>query len=153
METIPFGSIEKALSENGEIATCTAGISMYPMLRNRRDVSVIRVPDRPFRVNDVPVYRLRGGKLVMHRIIDIKDGKYIIRGDNLLVKEKNVTDDMIIGRLVGFYRNNKYYDCETSKKYKAYVFITTHTFFLRYIWKKLIRPTLSKIKHLIIKQK
>ena len=152
METVPFGSIEQALSENGEIATCSAGTSMYPMLRNRKDVSVICVPDRPFKVNDVPVYRMPSGKLIMHRIIDIKDGKYIIRGDNLLNKETGVTDCMIIGRLVGFYRNNKYYDCETSTSYKVYVFITMHTFFLRYVWKKLIRPTLSKIKHLIIKQ-
>ena len=151
LETVE--ALAEYIEKNGEIMISTRGISMYPMLRSKRDVSVIRAVDRPFRVNDVPVYRSNSGKPTMHRIIAIKNGRYIIRGDNLLVKETNVTDEKIIGRLVAFYREGKYYDCEKSKAYKFYVFVISHTFFLRYSWKKFIRPMLSKIKHTIIRKK
>ena len=44
----------------------------------------------------------------------------LIVGDNLLKKEY-VTDDMICGVLVGFYKKGKkYIDCTSSKKYMIY---------------------------------
>ena len=150
MSETELGRIEQALAENGEVAVCTHGYSMYPMLRHRKDVSTIRIVDRPFRVNDVPVYRTKSGKLIMHRIIAIKNGRYIIRGDNLLVKETNVTDEKIIGRLVAFYRDGKYYDCEKSKAYKFYVRSLKYTYPFRFVWKKLFskyfRWILAKVR-------
>jgi len=108
-------SIESALETEGEIVTSTMGWSMYPMLRHSRDMVVIETVNRKLKKHDVPVYRLKSGKIVMHRILKITDNGYIIRGDNLLQKELNVTDDMIIGVLKSFYRNGKHYVCAESK--------------------------------------
>ena len=67
-----------------------------------------------------PVYILPSGKYVMHRVIKVYDDHYLIVGDNLL-KRENVTDDMIIGKLVAFYKNGKkYIDLETNKGYRLY---------------------------------
>lgn len=153
MENISFDSphIESVLAEKGEIMTGTAGVSMYPMLRDRRDMVVIERVNRPLKANDVPLYRLDSGKLVLHRIIKITENGYVIRGDNLLNKEYNITDEKIIGVLKAFYRNGKYYDCKTSRGYKLYVALIGASFPLRYIWKGFVRPFLVKLKHMLIK--
>lgn len=39
---LSLDNIETALKENGEIAVCTSGVSMYPMLRHRKDMAVIK---------------------------------------------------------------------------------------------------------------
>ncbi|MBE6727212.1 MAG: hypothetical protein E7562_01025 [Ruminococcaceae bacterium] len=143
-------SIEQILAEHGEIMTSSAGISMYPMLRNRRDMVVIVKLYRKLKRHDVPLYRLKSGKLVLHRILKVKENGYVIRGDNLYEKEF-VTDDMIVGVLKGFHREGKYYDCETSRAYHTYIIYNRLNYPLRWFWKKRLRPFLSKIKHKIIK--
>lgn len=152
MQEKEISNIETAIRENGEIMTSSAGTSMYPMLRNRRDMVVIKKLDRKLKKYDVPVYRLKSGKLVMHRIIKVTDNGYVIRGDNRFEKEFNVTDDMIIGMLKGFSRNGKYYDCETNKKYKAYVKWIVVSYPLRHVWNVWIKPVLRKIKHFLLKK-
>lgn len=143
-------SIEAAIEKEGEIITSSAGISMYPMLRNKRDMIVVEKVTRKLKKHDVPVYRLASGKLVMHRILKVTDNGYIIRGDNLFKKELNVTDDMIIGVLKSFYRNEKHYVCAESKVYKFYVLWIRASYPLRWFYEKLIRPILRKIKHLLL---
>lgn len=144
-------NLEESLKKNKELMLCTSGVSMYPMLRHRKDMVVIVPVTRKLRVHDVPMYRLKSGKVVLHRIIKVTKNGYIIRGDNLHVKEKDITDDDIIGVLKGFYRNGKYYDCENSIKYKIYVVLMRLGLPFRFLWHKAIRPFLSKVKHLIFK--
>ena len=49
---------EKLLKEQGFSVSTTVGLSMYPMLRNRRDTIIIRPVDRPLRKNDIPLYKI-----------------------------------------------------------------------------------------------
>lgn len=142
--------IEDVLEENGEISVCTSGVSMYPMLRNRRDMIVLKKLDRDLRKNDVPLYRAPSGKLVLHRILEVTPDGYIIRGDNLFCKEK-VKHEQIIGVLKAFYRGGKYFDCEKSRKYKIYIVLNRVSYPIRYFWRFKLRPVLSKIKHTIFK--
>ncbi len=127
------------------------GRSMYPMLRYETDKVLIEQVKRPLRKYDIVLYPDERGKFVLHRIIKINNGKYIIRGDNNLFYEYGITDSKIIGVLKGFYRGKKYIDCETNKGYKLYVFVITHTFAFRYLWVKHLRPFASKIKHTLFK--
>ena len=148
-EKSPFANhntMENAINDNGVIITHFRGLSMQPMLRQDKDLIVIEKLTRPLKKFDVPLYRYKSGKLVLHRIISIKNGKYIIRGDNLMNKEYSVTDDMVIGVLKGFYRNNKYVDCKTSKLYKVYIYMNLCSFPFRYFWRVFALPMLSKIK-------
>ena len=141
--------IEQALAREGKIMVCTSGVSMHPMLRHRQDMIVLEKVSRPLRKHDVPLYRLSSGKLVLHRILKVDGGAYIIRGDNLFHKEY-VTEDMIIGVLKSFYRGKKYYECATSKKYRVYIAYIRVFYLPRKLWSRGIRPVLSKIKHFIL---
>lgn len=145
-------TMEKTLTEQGEIMACSAGVSMLPMIRNKKDMVVIETVKRELKRSDVPVYRLASGKIVMHRILEVRPDVYVIRGDNLLDKEY-IKPEQIIGVLKEFYRGGKHVNCADSKKYKLYVFWIMHSYWLRYLWKKIIRPILSKIKRFIFKNK
>lgn len=149
-DTFLDSSMESTLAEQGEVVACSSGVSMFPMLRHRRDMIVVERLTRELKKYDVPVYRLQSGKIVMHRILEVRPDCYVIRGDNLLQKEY-IKPEQIIGVLREFYRNGKHVVCATSKGYKIYVFWTAHTYWLRFAWKKIIRPILSKTKHVLIK--
>lgn len=151
-ETYIEPAMEQALNENGEVVACTSGISMYPMLRHRKDMVVIETVKRQLKKYDVPLYRLNSGKLVLHRILEVRPDVYVIRGDNLLHKEY-VKPEQIIGVLKAFYRNGKFVDCAESRKYQVYIFCMRYSFPLRYAWKSWIRPILGKIKRVIIRKK
>ena len=145
---------DEALRENEEVAVLTSGISMEPMLRQHRDIVIIKRIDRKLKKNDVPLYKRPGrDKLVLHRILKVTENGYVIRGDNLYIKEYDVKDGDIIGVLKAFYRDGKYYDCEKSRKYKIYVFLMRTSYPFRYFWKFRLRPFLGKIKRFILVQK
>ena len=112
-------NIESQIKAQGYYVSTTVGWSMWPMLRNRRDrVIVLPLGEERLQKYDLPLYRRPDGKYVLHRIIAVKDGYYVIRGDNTYVKEK-VRDEQILGVMSEFYRKGKRIDA-TNKKYRAY---------------------------------
>lgn len=102
------GSIERQLKEQGFYVSTTVGVSMQPMLRNRRDrVIVLPVGTERLKKYDLPLYRRPDGKYILHRIIGVKDGEYIIRGDNTYAKEY-VPDAWVLGYVSEFYRGRRH---------------------------------------------
>jgi signal peptidase I len=147
-----FKNADEVLKTEPEVAILTRGISMRPMLREHKDIVIIERVTRKLKKYDVPLYRRPAcDRFVLHRIVKITDNGYVIRGDNLLFNEYDVTDDDIIGVLKAFYRNGKYYNCATSKIYKLYIFLNQFCFPFKRIWKLGIKPILSKIKRFILK--
>lgn len=113
-------SIKEILEINGMYTGLTMGTSMWPLLRQQRDNIIIVAPKGRLKKYDIALYVTDYGKYVLHRVVEVHDDHYIITGDNLLAREY-VTDDMICGVLVGFYRKGKHYvDCENGKLYKVY---------------------------------
>lgn len=154
MQHLDIYEIEEKLNNNEDIYSLTSGISMEPMLRQHRDIVIIKRVNGRLKRNDVPLYRRAGcDRFVLHRILKVTSDGYVIRGDNLYTKEYDVKDGDIIGVLKAFYRDGKYYDCEKSRKYKTYVFFMRVSYPLRYIWKFKLRPFLGKIKRFILAQK
>ena len=140
-----------ALETSGEFISLTKGISMRPMLRHCKDVVIITKPTRELKKGDVPLYkRSNYDFLVLHRILEVKEDHYVIRGDNTYSLE-HVPKDFVVGVLKEFYRNGKYVNCETSKGYKLYVKFINLIYPLRFVWARCILPILVKIKHLIFK--
>lgn len=142
------------MQEIGAYHSLTLGVSMRPMLRQERDIVVIEPVRRPLKKNDVPLYRRENyDLLVLHRILEVREDCYVIRGDNTYKKEY-VPKNYVLGVLTGFYRNKKKkVDCEKSIGYKLYVFMITHTYGLRYLWKIKVRPFLVRIVRKFIKRK
>ena len=93
----------EALSESEEISVLTAGISMRPMLREHKDIAVIRRKSGRLKRNDVPLYSRPGSeKFILHRILKVTPNGYVIRGDNLFKKEYDIKDENIVGVLRAF---------------------------------------------------
>lgn len=113
-------SIEARLAEDGYYVSTTVGVSMKPMLRNRRDrVVILPVGDTPLQKWDLPLYRAPDGKYLLHRIIGIReDGIYIVRGDNTYQREY-VPHEAILGVMTEFYRGKRHI-LATNKNYRRY---------------------------------
>lgn len=111
-------TIEEVLSTHGKYVGPTVGVSMLPMLKNRRDTIVVLPKTKRLQPLDVALYK-RGDAYVLHRVLQVIDGGYIIRGDNCYADEK-VPENAVIGVLSEFFRKGKHYTC-TNKKYLKYV--------------------------------
>lgn len=111
--------IENVLETQGVFVSTTVGVSMYPMLRNRRDTIVIRPCQGRLKKYDIPLYK-RGPSYVLHRIIKVQPDSYTICGDNCIQKEYGITDEQIIGVLTEFYRDHKRISMD-SWGYQTYV--------------------------------
>lgn len=127
-----YTSIKEILEAFGTYTGLTQGCSMWPMLHQGRDNIIVVKPEGRLKKYDIPVYQYPNqDKYIMHRIVEVYDDHYLVIGDNMLLKE-NVTDDMICGKLVGYYKNGKrYIDCENGKLYKLYSRIWTANYPVR----------------------
>ena len=110
--------IEDIIKSEGVYISTTSGISMYPMLRDRRDTIVISPVTERLRKYDVPLYK-KGNSYVLHRIIKVLPDSYVICGDNCITIEKGIRDGDIIGKLTSFYRGDKLVHLD-SFWYQAY---------------------------------
>lgn len=135
-----FEKIEHILEEKGVFVGTTSGVSMYPMLRNRKDTIVIRPVTGRLRKYEVPLYR-RGTQYVLHRIVEVRPQEYVILGDNCVQKEY-VKEEQVIGVLTEFYRGEKHVDM-SSWRYRAYVRIWCALYPIR-VWYKKGRSFLAK---------
>lgn len=58
------------------------GISMLPMLREGKDTVELTAAPEQLKRYDIPVYKVPGGKYVMHRIVRVEADHYVCLGDN-----------------------------------------------------------------------
>ncbi len=101
-------SIKEILDTYGKYTGLTMGTSMEPLIHEQQDNIIVVKNKGRLKKYDVAVYVTPQGKYIMHRVVKVCDDHYVIVGDNLLKKEY-VTDDMICGVLVGFYKKGKKY--------------------------------------------
>ncbi len=112
-----MSSIADVLERDGQFVYRTSGVSMEPMLRQDRDLVVVKkAVSRPEKY-DVVLYR-RGDAYVLHRVIGERNGCLRIRGDNTFSVE-NVPYENVIGVLAGFQRKGKHYTAD-SRPYRFY---------------------------------
>ena len=119
MNEIEAQKIEDVLLSKGQYVGPTAGVSMLPMLKNRRDTIVVTKKTERLKPLDVALYK-RGDLYVLHRVLEVTDTGYIIRGDNCY-SDEIVPEEAVIGVLTEFFRKDKHIVCESDKKYHRYV--------------------------------
>lgn len=101
-------SFEEYLEQNERLIYRNTGTSMLPLLKQGRDFFIVeKVKNRPLKKYDVVLYKRNPDKYVLHRIIKIKNEKYVILGDNCIYKEYGISDDDIIGIMTGFIRKGR----------------------------------------------
>ena len=136
---------EDLLLKDGRLVYKTRGVSMEPMLRQDRDLVIIEVPSGRLKKYDVALYK-RGDRHVLHRVIGVRDGYYLIRGDNTYAKE-HVPDEKVIGVLTSFNRKGKTHSV-TERGYRFYVRFWNAIYPLRSIRFHLRRGAVAAAKKL-----
>ncbi len=99
------GVIKESLEHGGYISI-TRGVSMRPLLRTGKDVVTLVTPTREIKKYDVVLYRLDGGKYLLHRVVGVRDDVLLIRGDNTFRLER-VPREAIIAVLIEFKRSGR----------------------------------------------
>lgn len=102
-------SIEELLQKDGLYVGPTVGVSMLPILRERRDTIVVRPKRERLKPLDVALYR-RGGRYVLHRVIALTDDGYVIRGDNCY-SDEYIPEEDVFGVLTEYFRDNRHHLC------------------------------------------
>lgn len=101
-------SIEDVIERDGVWVSTTAGTSMWPMLRDRRDTVVVKAAKERLRPLDIALYR-RGNAYILHRVITVTENGYRTIGDNCITYE-NVPESTVIGYLDVFWRGERCYN-------------------------------------------
>lgn len=138
--------IEEVLKEEGLFVSTTVGVSMFPMLRNRRDTIIVMPYKGRLKKYDVPLYK-RGSDYILHRIIEVRPDSYVICGDNCIQKEYGITDEQILGVLTGFYRGSKKINMD-GVGYKLYVRVWHILYPVRKIYGR-IRGLVAKVWRIV----
>lgn len=82
------------------------GVSMMPMLRQGKDSVELAPLPAKLKKYDLPVYQYPSGKVVMHRVVDVKDDHYICLGDNE-IRLETIYPEQLIGVVSAFKRGNR----------------------------------------------
>ena len=91
-----------------------------PLLRQHKDIMVIRKITEPLKKNDVVLFKRPNGAYVLHRIIKVCGlGNYRVAGDNRWSSE-TVPEEWIIGILTEVVKDGRHISTQ-SDEYKAYV--------------------------------
>lgn len=130
---IPMEELAKLLQmqlDNGGRATLTVtGVSMLPMLRDRRDSVELITATQPPKKGDLILYRRVNGQYVLHRIIRADAEEFICCGDNQWEQE-SVAASQMVAVVQGFSRAGKSYTV-THMSYRLYVWLWTGLFPVR----------------------
>ena len=97
---------------------------------------------------DLPVYQYPSGKVVMHRVVEVKEDHYICLGDNL-VQLEIIYPEQLIGLVTAFKRGDKRIEAD-APAYQLYCRIWHRLLPFRRIWKG-IQSLAKKILRRLIK--
>lgn len=133
---VPMAELAEVIAlqlENGGKATITVtGVSMLPMLRNRKDSVTLIPASQRQKPGNVIFYRRENGRYVLHRIIRITPEGYLCSGDNQYELEP-VKPEQVVAVVDGFVRKGRTYTCN-HPGYRLYTVLWVRLFFLRRLY-------------------
>lgn len=151
---IPMESLVKMillqLDNGGRSSLLVTGISMYPILRHRRDTVELVKPAQLHR-GDLVLYKRDNGQYILHRIItEPRDGGFICCGDNQWEPEQ-VHNEQVIALVDAYLRDGKRIPAN-SLGCRLYVWAWVGLFPVRrpLLW---IRRRLGRIRHQLRKHR
>ncbi len=115
----------------------TVGISMKPLLSERKTHVTVAPLSGDAKRGDILLYMRKGGALVLHRCIKLDGDAYFMRGDNTCGLER-IDRSQAIGTVTHIYRNGKLIDVNKSGLYAAYITLWNIIYPLRFLFKKAV---------------
>lgn len=132
-----FPIIQEQLESGGVASFVSHGTSMKPLLRDGRDVIYLTKPQKPLKKRDIIFYRRDDGSFILHRIVGIKNGDFICRGDNQFINEYPVKRESVIAVLSHYEKDRKKKSVD-SLTFKLYSCLWTGSYFIRKLCVKAI---------------
>ncbi len=123
-------TFEEILARDGRLIYRNAGDSMKPMIREGRDLLVIRPANGKLKRLDIPLYRRGNGAYVLHRVIWIRKDGYVLCGDNRYRPEYGIKGSQVIGVLTAVVRDGRE-EAAGSFKWRLFGFAWTLLFPVR----------------------
>jgi|GEM_PF-198713 len=151
-------TFEKELEQYGTICWPNVGRSMWPLIREGRDLMVItrKGPDR-CRLYDIILFLRKNADgtnvYIVHRILKVnKDGTYWVVGDNC-VSGNTVYEEQILGVLTFVIRGGRHEIPVTNHWYRAYVALWCSCYPLRFFllrWRERMLRLLKPLYHVFL---
>jgi len=139
-------SYEDYLDRYGTLTYTNTGASMRPLLREGRDLFIVRKKGAErCAVGDVVLFRRAPDKYVLHRVVEVRAEDYVTLGDNSVIKEYGVRDGDILGVMTGFVRGGREHSV-TEAGYRVYAALWVRTAPLRAAAKKAVGKIRRGIK-------
>ena len=108
------------LNRKGIIGFVPGGNSMWPTLKDKSQSVVVKKKEGRLNKYDVGLYLRDDNTYVMHRVIEVLPDGYVFLGDSQITPEK-VSEDKVIGVLLGFNRKKKFISVE-DESYKKEIY-------------------------------
>lgn len=134
-------SIREELAAGRAVYTFTSGVSMEPLLYDKKKKNGTHVRICPVKrqllVGELPIYLRPEGQYVIHRVVGVKQEKtgelyYLTRGDNCINTEQ-IPEEWVLGVVTEIYRKGKTIRV-TDKGYRFYVTVWSLNYPLRRLW-------------------
>ena len=102
-DVYPF--IEESIKDGGQFVLYPRGTSMNPTIYEGKDCVVLSEITEP-RQFDIVLYKRKSGQFVLHRIMKIRNGKYIMCGDNQFLFEKGIERNQLLATVSEVRKEN-----------------------------------------------
>ena len=113
---------EEVLEKDNELFFTNVGYSMYPLIKQREDILHIVKTDI-VKKGDIILYKSQIDHYVLHRILRIKKDKIICAGDYNYFKDKPITINQVLGKLVSIKKKDgKEIDLSKDKKVRKFFY-------------------------------
>lgn len=102
-------TMEAVLEKGYPFRFCAKGWSMAPFIRDGDSITISSLQDRLPQFGEIIAFEHPElAKLVVHRIVGKKNGKYILRGDSIIGKSSDVVSpDLFLGHVTAIERNGR----------------------------------------------
>jgi hypothetical protein len=83
------------------------GSSMRPFILDGDSVEIQPSNSSIFNCGDIVLYNLASGRLLIHRIVQVRVHKLLIQGDSMLAPDGWIDPQQVLGKASALYRNGK----------------------------------------------
>lgn len=120
---IYFSEVKRILSGGQSVQIPAKGSSMFPFIRDRKDLLILGQADS-LGVGDIVLVQLSNGMFVLHRIIQISSLQITLMGDGNIHAKEYCQRSQIIGKVYFILRKGEKIDCNsTTEKRKAFFWL------------------------------
>jgi SAM-dependent methyltransferase len=120
--------VKEVLAKQGVYEFAASGYSMCPFIKSQDSISLSAVKEEILEPGVIAGFvNPQGGQFTVHRIIAVKNGKFLFKGDNCFKPDGWVLDENILGYVCQIKRGLKIISIGLGIEKKAVAFLSRYT--------------------------